>query len=51
MTNPKDVSLLQLQLDQVGHMAESIVGHPLPSAALRGGSLNAFRARTQAAHG
>jgi len=30
---------------EVGHMAERIVGHPLPSAALRGGSLGSFRAR------
>lgn len=32
-------------LIEVGHMAERIVGHPLPSAALRGGSLGSFRAR------
>lgn len=30
---------------EVGHLAERIVGHPLPSAALRGGSLGSFRAR------
>ncbi|MEQ9331267.1 hydroxymethylglutaryl-CoA lyase [Thalassobaculum sp.] len=29
----------------VGHLAERIVGHPLPSAALRGGSLAGFRSR------
>ncbi len=32
-------------LIEVGHLAERIVGHPLPSAALRGGSLGSFRAR------
>ncbi|MBX2882112.1 MAG: hydroxymethylglutaryl-CoA lyase [Granulosicoccus sp.] len=32
-------------LIEVGHMAENIVGHPLPSAALRGGSLSSFRSR------
>jgi hydroxymethylglutaryl-CoA lyase len=32
-------------LIEIGHMAERIVGHPLPSAALRGGSLGGFRAR------
>ncbi len=32
-------------LIEVGHMAERIVGHPLPSAALRGGSLAGFRSR------
>ena len=31
-------------LIEVGHLAERIVGHPLPSAALRGGSLGSFRA-------
>lgn len=31
-------------LIEAGHLAEDIVGHPLPSAALRGGSLKAFRA-------
>lgn len=30
---------------EVGHLAERIVGHPLPSAALRGGSLAGFRSR------
>lgn len=34
-------------LIEAGHMAERIVGHRLPSAALRGGSLAAFRARAQ----
>ena len=32
-------------LIEVGHLAERIVGHPLPSAALRGGSLAGFRGR------
>ncbi|EHM03177.1 HMGL-like protein [Acetobacteraceae bacterium AT-5844] len=32
-------------LIEAGHLAERIVGHSLPSAALRGGSLSAFRAR------
>jgi hydroxymethylglutaryl-CoA lyase len=32
-------------LIEVGHLAERIVGHPLPSAALRGGSLAGFRNR------
>ena len=32
-------------LIEVGHLAERIVGHPLPSAALRGGSLSGFRAK------
>lgn len=32
-------------LIEAGHLAERIVGHSLPSAALRGGSLTAFRAR------
>ncbi len=32
-------------LIEVGHLAERIVGHPLPSAALRGGSLTSFRNR------
>lgn len=32
-------------LIEVGHLAERIVGHPLPSAALRGGSLTGFRNR------
>ncbi|MCI0755138.1 hydroxymethylglutaryl-CoA lyase [Teichococcus vastitatis] len=32
-------------LIEAGHLAERIVGHALPSAALRGGSLAAFRAR------
>ena len=31
-------------LIEVGYLAERIVGHPLPSAALRGGSLASFRA-------
>jgi len=30
-------------LIDAGHLAEHIVGHPLPSAVLRGGSLNSFR--------
>jgi len=30
-------------LIDVGHLAENIVGHPLPSAALRGGSLSRYR--------
>ncbi len=32
-------------LIEVGQLAERIVGHPLPSAALRGGSLAGFRSR------
>lgn len=36
-------------LIEAGHLAERIVGHPLPSAALRGGSLTGFRARAKAA--
>lgn len=36
-------------LIEAGHLAERIVGHPLPSALLRGGSLRAFRARATAA--
>jgi hydroxymethylglutaryl-CoA lyase len=32
-------------LIEAGHLAERIVGHALPSAALRGGSLASFRAR------
>ena len=28
------------------HMAEEIVGHPLPGKLMRGGSLTAIRART-----
>lgn len=32
-------------LIEAGHLAERIVGHSLPSAALRGGSLSAFRGR------
>ena len=32
-------------LIEAGHLAERIVGHPLPSALLRGGSLRAFRER------
>jgi hydroxymethylglutaryl-CoA lyase len=35
-------------LIEVGHLAERIVGHPLPSAALRGGSLASFRAAVSA---
>ena len=31
------------RLIEVGHMAEAIVGHPLPSELLRAGSLDAFR--------
>nr|WP_245214931.1 hydroxymethylglutaryl-CoA lyase [Pararoseomonas indoligenes] len=39
-------------LIEAGHLAERIVGHPLPSALLRGGSLRAFRERAaQAGHG
>ncbi len=30
---------------EAGHLAESIIGRPLPSAVLRGGSLDGFRAR------
>lgn len=37
-------------LIEVGHMAESLVGHPLPSAALRGGSLSGFRTRARQTH-
>jgi len=33
---------------EAGHLAERIVGHPLPSALLRGGSLRGFRARAAA---
>lgn len=36
-------------LIEAGHLAERIVGHPLPSALLRGGSLSGFRARAAAA--
>lgn len=32
-------------LVEAGHLAERIVGHPLPSAVLRGGSLRRFRPR------
>jgi len=32
---------------EAGHLAESIIGRTLPSAVLRGGSLNAFRASAQ----
>lgn len=32
-------------LIEVGHLAERIVGHPLPSSMLRGGSLKSYRAR------
>ena len=32
-------------LIEAGHLAESIVGHALPSAVLRGGSLDSFRRR------
>jgi len=35
-------------LIEAGHLAERIVGHKLPSALLRGGSLRALRARTAA---
>ncbi|MGF1649190.1 MAG: hydroxymethylglutaryl-CoA lyase [Hyphomicrobiaceae bacterium] len=35
------------QLIAASHLAERIVGHPLPSAALRGGSLASFRARSR----
>ena len=35
-------------LIEAGHLAERIVGHPLPSALLRGGSLRAMRARMAA---
>lgn len=35
-------------LIEAGHLAERIVGHPLPSALLRGGSLRGFRARAAA---
>ena len=39
-------------LIEAGHLAERIVGHPLPSALLRGGSLRAFRERAaQAGNG
>jgi len=31
------------KLIDAGHLAEQIVGHPLPSAMLRGGSLNSYR--------
>ena len=31
------------RLLEVGHLAEEIVGHPLPSELLHGGALNAFR--------
>jgi len=34
-------------LIEAGHLAESIVGHSLPSAALKGGSLTRFRASAQ----
>jgi len=32
---------------EAGHLAESIIGRNLPSAVLRGGSLNGFRASTR----
>ncbi|WP_043837178.1 hydroxymethylglutaryl-CoA lyase [Muricoccus aerilatus] len=35
-------------LIEAGHLAERIVGHPLPSALLRGGSLRTFRERAAA---
>lgn len=35
-------------LIDAGHLAERIVGHPLPSAALRGGSLQSFRSAARA---
>ncbi|WP_043834108.1 hydroxymethylglutaryl-CoA lyase [Muricoccus aerilatus] len=35
-------------LIEAGHLAERIVGHPLPSALLRGGSLRALRAKVAA---
>ena len=34
-------------LIDAGHMAEAIVGHPLPSAALRGNSLNSYRRQVE----
>ena len=37
------------QLIEAGHLAERIVGHTLPSAALRGGSLGKFRQAAAAA--